>query len=142
MTSMSLNVDTVHYWDFPYKISDTITYESGETEKFDSCYYKAETSGSTSYGVFLYGDNPIEVIKSNSTQAKKKIAIIHESYGNALVPYFTYNYKEVYSIDFRTWKGSLKQLCKEKGIDDVLFANGVMSSATPVQVNSIKGIIN
>jgi hypothetical protein len=101
-----------------------------------------EGSGSNSYGVFLWGDNPLEVIKSQSPDAKDdKIVVIHESYGNAMIPYLTYNYKEVYSIDFRSWSGDLAKYCKENEIKNVLFINGVMSSATAFQVESIGGLI-
>ena len=92
--------------------------------------------------MFIYGDNPIEVLKSSSPSANgEKIAIIHESYGNAFVPYLTYNYSEVYSIDFRSWSGSLKTFCQQKGITNVIFLNGVMSSATQVQLDSIESIL-
>ena len=84
----------------------------------------------------------LEVIKSQSPSAsKEKVAIIHESYGNAFVPYLTYNFSEVYSIDFRSWNGSLKTFCQQKGITNVIFLNGVMSSATQVQLDSIENIL-
>ena len=92
--------------------------------------------------MFLFGDNPLEVITSESdTASKEKIAIIHESYGNALIPYFTANYSEVHSIDFRSFTGDLKSYCEENGIKNVMFANGVMSSATETQLESMRGLI-
>ncbi|MEE3333750.1 MAG: DHHW family protein [Ruminococcus sp.] len=142
LTEYELAEDAVTYWDFPYEVTDEVTTEEGETETYDTCFYKNSQPGDSTYGVFLYGDNPIEKITSESPKAKnKKIAIIHESYGNALVPYFTYNYKTIYSIDFRSWKGNLKSFCKENKIDEVLFANGTLSSATALQVKSMQGII-
>ena len=71
----------------------------------------------------------------------KKIVVVKESYGNAFVPYFTNNYEEVYSIDFRSWDGKLKDFCKKNKIDNVLFANGVMSSATEDSLKAIKSTI-
>lgn len=137
-----LKSDTVQYWNFPYDVPVSITYSDGTVGDYSSCYYGAGTSGSNTYGIFLWGDQPQEVIKSQSPAAKnKKIAIVHESYGNAIVPYFTYNYKEVHSIDFRRWNGDLLKYCKSNEIDQVLFVNGVMSSATAFQVDSIKKLI-
>lgn len=138
MTSETLRSDSVHYWDFPYEVKDTVTDGNGNTNEYNNCYYIYAAPGSYTYGVFLYGDNPLEVLKSScKTASEDKIAIVHESYGNAIVPYFTYNYKEVYSIDFRSWSGNLKTFCKQNKIKNVLFVNGVMSSATGLQVDAM-----
>ena len=138
MVSSELNKDTVSYWKFPYEVSVDITNTNGEELQVDSTYF----DDADGYGVFIYGDNPLEVIKSQSPSAsQEKVAIIHESYGNAFVPYLTYDYSEVYSIDFRSWNGSLKTFCQQKGITNVIFLNGVMSSATQVQLDSIENIL-
>ena len=136
-----LKTDTVNYWTFPYSVPTTITNANGSTNDFLSCYYPGAGAGSNTYGVFLWGDNPVEVIKSECSKAKDKILIVHESYGNAIVPYFTYNYKEIHSIDFRSWNGDLYKYCKENEIKNVLFVNGVMSSATAFQVQSMAELI-
>ncbi len=142
MTSEKLDTDTVHYWTLPYEVSDVVTDNSGSTNTYDGPYYNYAAPGNYTYGVFLYGDNPLEVLTSSSDKAEnKKIAVIHESYGNAIVPYFTYNYETVYSIDFRSWNGNLKSFCKKNGVDDVIFINGVMSSATALQVQAIDKIV-
>lgn len=133
-----LKEDSVHYWQFPYEVSNTIHTEDGTTYELDSCYSEV----SESYGVFLEGDNPLEVIKSESPSATSgKVAIVHESYGNAFTPYLTYNFSEVYSIDFRSWEGNLGEFCKENGISNVIFLNGVMSSATQMQIDSMESIL-
>lgn len=143
MTNEKLNTDSVHYWTFPYDVTDKVTDAGGNVNSYDGCYYKYAGSGDYTYGVFLYGDNPLEVLKSQCDSARdEKIAIIHESYGNAIVPYFTYNYKEVYSIDFRSWNGNLKTFCKENDITNVLFVNGVMSSATTLQTEAMGNLVS
>lgn len=142
MTSAEVDTDTVHYWTFPYEVTDVIHDEWGGTNEYDSCYYPYSEAGDNTYGVFLMGDNPLEVITSYSDAASdEKIAVIHESYGNAFVPYLTYNFSEVYSIDFRSWTGDLSDFCAENGITNVIFVNGVMSSATQVQLDSIEALL-
>ena len=125
----------------PFDLTNKWTDANGTVNTAETLYYWYATAGTNTYGVFLFGDNPIEIIKSKSPNAKGKIAIIHESYGNAFVPYFTNNYEEVYSIDFRSWDGKLKDFCKKNKIDNVLFANGVMSSATEDSLKAIKSTI-
>lgn len=142
MTSQTIADDEVHYWDFPYTITDTVTDESGNVTEHIGPYYDDAAPGELTYGVFLFGDNPLEVLTSSSeTASSEKLLVVHESYGNALVPYFTANYSEVYSIDFRSWTGNLKEFCDENGITNVLFANGVMSSATALQTDAIAGLM-
>lgn len=142
MVTSEIDKDTVSYWNLPYEVSNTITDANGQVYEVSSPYNEDATPGDFTYSVFIYGDNPIEVLKSRSTAAgTEKVAIVHESYGNALVPYLTYNFSEVYSIDFRSWSGSLKQFCKENSISNVIFVNGVMSSATQLQLDSIQSIL-
>lgn len=138
----AVDTDAVDFWTFPYEVPTTITNMNYETDEYSSCFYMAETSGSVSYGVFLWGDNPVEVLKSQCETAKdEKILIVHESYGNPFVPYFTYNYKEVHSIDFRYWNGNLYDYCVDNNITKVVFANGVMSASTATQLDAIESLL-
>lgn len=142
LTYEPVNTDTVHYWTFPYTVSNTIHNQYGSANTYDSCYYPYSEAGDNTYGVFLMGDNPLEVIESTSPSSNgEKIAIVHESYGNAITPYLTYNYDVVYSIDFRSWNGNLNDFCAENGITNVLFMSGVMSTANQSHLDSISAIL-
>ncbi|MBR1482442.1 MAG: hypothetical protein IJ598_05670 [Ruminococcus sp.] len=144
----ALDSDTVHYWEFPYNVTMDLTYDGGATETYDSPYYQGASEGSLTYGVFIFGDNPLTVLKSQSENARKgkKLVIVKESYGNALAPYFTNNFEEVHVVDFRYFSStvgkSLSSYCVEQGITDVLFANGIMSANTQVQLDSMTGLFN
>ncbi len=143
-----LETDIVHYWQFPYQVKMDITAEGGITQTYDSPYYDAESSGSLSYGVFIYGDNPLTVMRSSSPNAQegKKIAVIKESYGNAFVPYLTNNYEEVHVMDMRTFRNTSNTdfvtYCQNNGITDVLFLNGVMSASNPTLLESTEAMFN
>lgn len=137
-TELDLNSDVIQYWSFPYEIADEKTDQNGDTETYETCFDKYAEDGDSYYDVFMFGDNPLEVLTSQSPKAKdKKIAIVHDSWGNPLVPYFTYNYKTVYSIDYNLWDGSLKSFCKKNKIDEVLFINGVEASTDKSAVAAI-----
>ncbi len=133
--STDLPDDTVEYWEFPYETSNDIYYDSqGEPEEL-SVYYSGADAGSLTYGVFIWGDQPLEVLRSSNGTGK--IAVVKESYGNAFVPYLTNNFSEVHVIDYRYWEGNLRDYCTENGIDRVLILNGVMSANTAVQIESM-----
>ncbi len=145
-TASGLTEDTVHYWQFPYEVSMSVTTTSG-TETYDSPYYSGAAGGTLTYGVFIMGDNPLTVLRSSSENAEtgKKIAVVKESYGNAFVPYLTNNYEEVHIIDFRDFRDvetDLVSYCKNNDIEEVLFLNGVMSANTQIQLDSMSGLFD
>ena len=141
-----LKTDTVHYWHFPYSVSMEIHDEYGGVNNYDSPYFDGEAGGGLAYGVFIYGDNPLTVMKSASQNAEsgKRIAVVKESYGNAFVPYLTQNYEEVHVVDMRSFKQistvDLASYCRQNGITDVLFLNGVMSANNGDLLDDMEGL--
>lgn len=135
--SLYENLDTVHYWEFPYSTYATITPRSGDIPYDTSIYYGAATSGTLTYGVFIWGDSATFVEHNEDLSNGKKIAVIKDSYGNAFVPYLTANYEEVHVIDFRYFGSDLKTYCEENGITEVLFMNNIMAANTAFLVDDI-----
>ena len=134
------NPDRVDDYVFPGDYTCMITQDGSSEPMEADIYYPNATAGNNTYGVFLWGDNPLTVIKNNDGGSGRKIALIKESYGNAFAPYLAYNYDEVHVIDFRYYSGSLKQYCSDNGITEVLFLNGVMSANTPLQLDNMDGL--
>lgn len=143
--SDAIKSDTVHYWKLPYNVSMDLYYSYDTFDTFDSPYYEYAEAGTSTYGVFIVGDNQdygLTVLRSESEDATegKKIAVVKESYGNAFVPYLTNNYQEVHTIDFRYFSQNLPDYCEANGIDEVLFINGVMSASTQIQLDSMSSL--
>lgn len=139
-SSLSDNLDTVHWWEFPYDTHAMKQDNPGEDLYETSVYYADEGEGPYSYGVFIWGDSPLFIEYNDDLSNGKKIAVVKESYGNAFVPYLTADYEEVHVIDFRYWDGSLVDYCEENDIDEVLFLNNIMAANTAVQVDRISSI--
>lgn len=133
--SVMSNLDTVHFWTFPYATHAERMSEMGAELEQTSVYYEEEPSGTLSYGVFIWGDSPLFIEYNDELQNGKKIAVIKESYGNSFVPYLTNNYQEVHVIDPRHWTGNLKSYMQDNDIDEVLFINNVMSANTAAFVD-------
>ena len=138
--SLSDNLDTVHWWQFPYQTHAMRQDSPGEELYQTTVYYEDEPSGSNSYGVFIWGDSPIFVCCNDELDSGKKIAVVKESYGNAFAPYLTNNYDEVHVIDYRHFQGSLSSYMQENGIGEVIFVNNVMSANTADHVDWIRSI--
>ncbi len=138
--SLKDNLDTVHFWTFPYETYAMRTVEMGQEPEKTTVYYEQEGSGPYAYGAFIWGDSPLFVEYNTEIDNDKKIAVVKESYGNAFVPYLTADYSEVHVIDFRYFSGSLKDYCSKNDIDEVLFINNVMAANTAMQVDRITSI--
>lgn len=79
------------------------------------------------YCVFIGADN---VVTHVTTEVKngRKLAVIKDSYGNALIPCLTGSFEEIYVIDVRYFEVNAVSYLKEKGITDLLFAMNTFSA--------------
>lgn len=134
--------DYVEYYPVGKDLKATI-YTSGDLSKsYEASPYADFCEGANAYGVFIYGDNPLTVIKNPKAKSNKKVAVVKESYGNAFSPLLTYNYNEVYVIDMRYFKKSFKGFLDENKIDDVIFINNMMAVGSQSRVDELKKLLN
>ncbi len=79
------------------------------------------------YLVFMGGDDRITHITTDCANGRK-LVIIKDSYGNAIVPCLTQSFSEIWVIDMRYFKPSAIEFIKQNGITDVLFAMNTFSA--------------
>lgn len=142
-TQLSSVPDTVDYYDYPETANVTakILFE-GENEFQDvDLYYPLAESGSLTYGVFLWSDQPLTVIQTSKTTGKN-ILVVKDSYGNPFAPLLAENYDNVYVVDYRRWDGNLKSYCEENSITDVLFINEIANASSSTQVDTLDTLFN
>ena len=131
--------DYVTYYTTDNDIDCTLYDEYGGNPQ-DYMLIHSYAEGSNSYGVFLGGDQPLVVTKNNKGNGKK-IAVVKESYGNAFSPFIAYTYSEAHFIDFRYANINLKSYLEENGIDEVIFFNNAMASATEANLDSLRSLV-
>lgn len=136
--SSLLDEDYVEYFTVNYDI-DTTLYDSNAEDPQDYMLIHSYAEGVNSYGVFLGGDQPLMVTKNKNGNGKK-IAVIKESYGNAFAPFIAYTYSEAHIMDFRDIDFDLKQYLIDNEIDEVIFVNNAMASATPERVEELEAL--
>lgn len=135
------NLDTVHYWTFPYSTYAMRTETNGAEAVETSIYYPASTAGSYTYGAFLWGgDYPLFVEYNKDLTNGEKILVVKDSFGNPFVPYLTANYEQVHIIDYRFYEGSISDYCTENGITKVLFINNIMNANSDTQQDALSKI--
>lgn len=135
-----LKEDYVEYFTTDSDIECTLYDEDGQNPS-DYSLMHTYASGSNAYGVFLGGDTPLLVAK-NPNGNGKKIAIVKESYGNAFSPFIAYTYGETHMIDFRYINFDLKSYLDANGIDEVIFVNNTMASATYVRCDEMMAMVD
>ncbi len=113
--------DTVEYYLIP-NTTKIQHFNPEGTKSTSSTLYAEYAKGSAGYGVFLGGDYPLLKITSDVNNGKK-IILIKDSYGNAFAPYLASKYEEVYVIDYRYYRGSIRKLIQDNGIQNLIFAH-------------------
>ncbi|MSS64944.1 hypothetical protein FYJ58_13880 [Lachnospiraceae bacterium WCA-693-APC-MOT-I] len=92
----------------------------------DSLYDMKKAKTRDKYGMFLYGNNGLTIIRSGyrkveNKKNKKKLLIAKDSFSNSLIPFLTFQFDEIYVVDLRYFLGSISSLLKENEIDSILF---------------------
>lgn len=114
--------DVITYYQPADDYTYTRYYANGkkvEGKAVDPAYAKEDMG---LYAVFLGGDFPWGEIQTGQDNGKR-IAVIKDSYANALIPYLIPHFESVYYIDPRFYTGSLTAFIEEHHITDVLFLN-------------------
>lgn len=101
----------------------------------DLFWYVDDNHRSSWYSTYLASDAYSVVIESKSCTNGRKLLIVKDSYGNALVPYLVDSFEEIYVVDARVFKLSLTSLVSNKGITDVLFTECTYSAVGAYRKN-------
>ena len=94
-------------------------------------------SQSYKYLCFIGGDNPVSIIENNSIENGETCVFVKESFGNAFAPYLACNYKYVYVIDYRYFKGDITDFAKEKGATDIIVQSNMSMTRNASLVNKL-----
>lgn len=98
------------------------------------------SDASMGYGMLLWGDNPCLHVKNEYSYTGRRLALVKESYGNAIGAFLASSFDDVYAIDFRSFPLSLPDFISEHEITDVLFLNSAAASNTSARVEELLGL--
>lgn len=138
--SMYDNPDSVEWCEFPVS-NRAFQYKKGDLQNYyETTVMAGYAKGSNAYGVFLGGDFPLTVIKTNVNNGRK-LVIIKESYGNAPATFIASGFEETYVVDERYFGGSLTDLVNDCGITDILVINNVAAANTNFHISNIESLL-
>ena len=89
-----------------------------------------ETDTPNSYMMFLGSDDQITVTHT-PVKNGRKCAVVKDSFGNAIVPFLTSGFEDIYCIDMRYFDPNLADFVIEQGITDVVVCCCSFSVAGP-----------
>lgn len=125
-TLYSFSKDAALLWD----PEDFVYYKP--TNTYQTYYYNPDfengypgplffnTTLSNSYCSFLGADNIIAKIKTD-VENGRKLMVIKDSFGNAMIPFLTGSFEEIYVVDLRYFTPNAISFIKSNGITDVAF---------------------
>lgn len=131
------NPDSIDLYEPSCSYTAGVSYDGETFTTLDSINSTDESMG---YSMIIYGDNPLFKIINHDGATGRKLALVKDSYGNALAPFLAASFDEVHVIDFRSFPRNLPAYCEENGITDVLFFNNVMSANTWSQIETMNSL--
>ena len=134
------NPDYVEWCEFPVSYT-AYQYKKGDLANYyETIVMASYAKGVNAYGVYLGGDFPLTIVKTNVGNGRKCL-IIKESYGNAPSTYIASGFDETYIVDERYYEGNIVDLVKERGITDVLIINNVSAANTEFHIANIESLL-
>jgi len=79
---------------------------------------------SAAYCVFMGGDSKITQVRTSQKNGRR-VLILKDSFGNALVGYLFGSFEEVHVVDGRYFTKNMREYVEQNGITDILFCNNV-----------------
>lgn len=114
--------DTLELWDSGAKARVTID-DGGERKVSDSLFFPAHLDELDQYPVYLDGNHALTTIENEGADGGT-LLVIKDSYAHGFAPFLAADYKTVYMLDPRYYRGSVSDFAAERGVDELLFLYG------------------
>ncbi len=133
------NPDHIDLYEPSCSYTASVSYDGESFSQLDSINSADESMG---YSMIIYGDTPLFRVVNHDGTTGRKLALVKDSYGNALAAFLVSSFDEVHVLDFRSFPGNLPAYCEENGITDLLFFNNVMSANTYSQIEAMNELFD
>lgn len=128
--------DILEYYKVPSSSKLTMYHESKKGIR-GSLYGEKNNS----YLLFIGGDYPLGHIRTENNSSRK-LLVIKDSFGNALIPYLSAHYSDIYVVDYRYFKNNVVDLMKRYQIDELLYVHNTFAANSTVSVKYGLGLLN
>jgi len=139
--ALAQNPDTVVAYEPFNNTTMTFTDRNGKETPWQVITDVSGWASSSKYNTFIGGDNPYTHIVNNDLSDGSSCVVIKESFGNALIPFLIPHYQDIHVIDYRYYKQSIVDFCKNNQIQDVLFINNISATRSESLVGKMDALI-
>ena len=137
-TTDKVDITTTYY---NYVLNSDTGGISDYYDAFQADFFQKYSYGSgAAYCTYMGGDAKIVHVKT-SVKNGRTLAILKDSFGNALPQFLFGSFENIYVIDMRYFTYNFPYFVKEKGITDVLFANNAFHAVTASTVTKYEKIL-
>ena len=124
--------------DEPVNASVTVAF-SDDDKVYDSLFFYDHLTEYDWYPLFLDGNHPLTVIENQTAPADAPtLMLVKDSFGNTLTPLLVPSYKKIVLVDPRYYRGSVSDLCREHGADELLFCYSLERICTDLNLSILK----
>lgn len=113
--------DELEIWDMGLNVN--VTLEEKDSKKSHKLFYKEHLDKMDMYPVYLDGNHSYVHIE-NPDARYGNLLIVRDSYAQNLAPFLAYNYRNIYMLDMRYYRNSMKSFLESKNIDRILYVYG------------------
>lgn len=112
-----------------YKVSNNKFVSEAEPREEE--FFKEVKVPGSAYIAFMGGDYRAAKITNTGGPKGRKLLIVKDSYGNAMVPALFGSFEEVHVADFRYFPHNLLDYVRDNGITDLVFVNALSIGISP-----------
>ncbi len=111
-----------------------------ESSPINGSFFQS-ASGSATYLTFMGGDTRLTCIDTG-VDTPRRLAIVKDSYGNAIPPYLIGSFNQIHVIDCRYFTRNIVDYIDDNGITDLLFVNNMSHAVNPRTSDTLLRYLN
>lgn len=114
---------------------------TGQGKPFKSSYFKHFKDGSGNAYLTFMGSDFLIVKVETPVRNGRRLAVLKDSYGNALPGYLFRSFEEVHVLDFRYFPHNIVDYCRAHGITDFLFVQNIFNASSSGVASRCKAML-
>ncbi|MBQ9413228.1 MAG: hypothetical protein IJU29_09070 [Oscillospiraceae bacterium] len=121
--------DSIELWDAGAPATVTVYDGNGEPEAHAGLFYPEHLEELDKYPAYLDGNHPLTEVENPEAEGGT-LLILKDSYAHCLTAFLASDYRRIVMADLRYYRGSVSDLAREKGADELLLVYGTENLLT------------
>lgn len=131
-----LSPDTIQIFNPKVPVEVEVSWDEGQS-KVNGLYDETYLDLKDKYSMFLGGNHPLTIVKSQIDN-NKKIVVFKDSYAHNFVPFLALHYEEIHLIDLRYFNMNPYDYICDQQIEEALFLYNLSTFGTEPNIVKLK----